>query len=90
MGITFNEVAAVTDAQALQEAKRRWGAKGGINSMSIPADDEGDAVPWFEVGIVESVTEDGHVVQEWNPLGEGDSREDAFADAGTKSSEIRY
>ncbi len=50
----------------------------------FPNDGEGDAVPWLDVGILEPAIQDGHVVPAWKPLGEGDSWEEAFADADVK------
>ena len=58
--------------------------------MYIRADDGGDRLPWFEVGIVEMIAEDGHVVPEWKALSEGDSWEDAFADTSSRRSNHAY
>ncbi len=58
--------------------------KAGSTICPFPTTRTVTQVSWAEVGIVEPIIEDGHIVPEWQPLGEGDSWEEAFADADAK------
>jgi hypothetical protein len=71
-----------TAEQAKCEAKRRWGTLGAVNDQSIPADDNGDAINWMQVGIIYFGKDDeGRNRREFEAYGEGDSLEAAFEDA---------